>query len=1040
MDVPSVLAVVVVRDGAAWIRRTLSSLARQAHGRFGVLAVDNASTDDSAQILEQVLGPRRVVRLSHDHGFPGAIRKVLEMPVASEADFLLLLHDDTALDPDAVSRLVEAAGRVDGTGVVGPKVLDWDRPEVLREVGFAADRLGYQHTPLEEGEIDQGQYDAPREVLFVSSAAMLVSREAWSRVGPPDERLGPSHADLEFCWRVRLAGFRVLVEPRAVAFHRRVGMRRERPRPHGVHERYHADRTALAALLTNERIFTLLWVLPLFAVLGITRLFASLLARRFDLAGEALAAWGWNLVHLPGTIKRRARSQAIRKVRDHEITRFMTPAGSRIEGWLLRGSALLTGNRAAAVEEGEEPEVAPLSQRAVSLLVAHPVAVAMVLGIPLILLSFRGVLFVPGIEGGAFPTLPDGAGSFFHEFFTPWRTTSFGGDSSASPALLVLGTGSFLTFGNPELLGRLLVALTPLLAGISCDMAMRRMGLTPLAAVAAAAAYALSALTLWTASEGRIGEAALLIAVPWLWGRFLVAFREEGPSGYTRWIAGTAMGLAAGLSFFPGLWIPAALLLLPMVLVPDRGGRRLRGLGLVLAASVGAGVLVFPFVLSLVKAGGAGFIEPGTADFASLVRLSPGPAPGNGLPSLFLPVAALVSFGLVEGASTRAAGRALAVTVVAIPMAWLAAAGYLPVPAEVPTAYLVAAAFSMATLVGTAAGGLVASTRRTAFGASQMAAAALGVILVLGLVAQALGMIPGNWGVGERRISPAWAVVSTDPQVPFRVLWLGRDEGEPFPPPAGDPDGVVAAGGVTLAYGVTGSAGRSVLRLRLPADGPAFDSLENALSAVVSGRIRHGGAALAPFAIRYVVAEPDALDPVTTRRLSQQVDLDLIQREGGLLLYRSAAALPLAAILSGEEAAAASERTDLLAPTALRGVEPSPLRREGDGWAGTIAGPETGLALVTEEFDRGWEGAEGGVSMEPFAAFGWALGFRAGPGELTIRPDGLPWTAQLIALAIIWAAALWAVRRRPEEVAIRPPDAAARPASIPRQPSGVTSG
>jgi GT2 family glycosyltransferase len=1039
MEVPSVLAIVVVRDGAAWIRRTLSSLARQTHARFGVLAVDNASTDDSARILEQVLGPRRVVKLDSDLGFPGAIRKALELPVAAEADFLLLLHDDTALDPDAVTQLVEAAQRVGGTGVVSPKILDWDQPEVLREVGFAADRLGYQHSPLEDGEIDQGQYDAPREVLFVSSAAMLVSREAWMRTGPPDERLGPCHADLEFCWRARLAGFRVLVEPRAVAFHRSAGMRRERPRPHGVHERYHADRTALASLLTNERIVTLLWVLPLFAVLGIGKLFANLLARRFDLAGEALAAWGWNVVHLPGTIKRRARSQAIRTVRDHEITRFMTPAGSRVEGWLRQGSALLTGSRAAAVEEGEEPEVAPLGQRAVSLLVAHPVAVAMVLGIPLILLAFRGVLFVPSIQGGAFPALPDGPGSFFHEFFTPWRTTAFGGDSAASPALLVLGAGSLLTFGNPDLFGRLLVALTPLLAGVSCHMAMRRMGLSPLSAVAASAAYALCALTLWTASEGRIGEVALMIAVPWIWGRFLVAFRKGGPDSYSRWIVGTAMGLAAGVSFFPGLWIPAALMLLPLLVVPDEGGSRLRGLALVLAASVGAAILVFPFVWGLVQARGGGVLDPGVADFASLLRLSPGDAPGNGLPSLFLPAAALLSFGLVEGRSARAGGRALAVGVVAIPLAWLAATGYLPEATSVPTAYLAAGAFSMATLVGAAAVGLVPSARRVAFGARQVAVGALGVILVLGLLGQALGMIPGNWGVGERRIAPAWAVVSTDPESPFRVLWLGRAEGEPLPPPAGDPDGVVVAGGVELAYGVTGTAGRSALRLALPAEGPAFDSLETALGAVMTGRIRHGGSALAPFAIRYIVAAPEALEPQVVRRLTQQVDLDLIQSEGGLLLYRSAGALPVASILSGEEAAEAAERTDLLAPASIPPSEAEHLKRQGDGWIGSVADAGGGLALVTDEYDSAWKGTAAGTDLEPFAAFGWALGFRTGPGELGLRPEGLPWILQLIGLAILWAGALWVVRRRPEAVAASRTGAAARAPAIARPASRVSS-
>lgn len=1030
MEDPSVLAIVVVRDAAAWIRQTLSSLARQTHSRFGVLAVDNGSVDDSAQILEQVLGPRRVVKLERDHGFPGAIRKALELPAAADADYVLLLHDDTALDADAVKRLVEAARRVEGTGVVGPKVLEWNKPEVLREIGFAADRLGYPHTPLEEGEIDQGQYDAPREVLFVSSAAMLVSREAWMRAGGPDERMGPCHADMEFCWRMRLGGFRVLVEPRAVAFHRMSGMRRERPRPHGVHERYHADRTALAALLTNERIVTLLWVLPFFAVLGLGRLIGNLLARRFDLAGEALAAWGWNLVHLPGTIRRRARAQAIRRVRDHEITRFMTPAGSRVEGWLRQGSALLTGSRSAAVEEGEEPEVAPLGKRVVSILVAHPVAVAMALGIPLLLLAFRGVLFVPGIEGAAYPRLPDGPGAFFQEFLSPWRTTAFGGDHSASPGLLVMGVGSLLTFGNPELFGRLVVALTPLLAGTACHLALRRLGLSPLAAVAASAAYALSALTLWTASEGRIGGTVLMIAVPWLWGRFLVAFGRNGPPSLSRWIVGTAMGLAAAASFFPAIWIPAVLLAIPMILSPDAGGSRLRGLSLVVAGGAGAAILVFPFVWALIEAGGAGFIEPGRADFVSLLRLSPGNAPGSGLPSLFLPVAALVSFGLVEGSSSRAAGRALAVSVAVIPLAWLAAGGYLPAFASSPVAFLAAGAFSMATLIGAAAGGLVPSARRAAFGARQLAVAALGIFLVLGLLAQAVGMIPGRWGVGERRIAPAWAVVSTDPEVPFRVLWLGRDDGRPFPPPAGDPDGVVAAGGTRLAYGVTGSAGRSALRLALPAEGPAFRSLEVALAGVLSGRIRHGGAALAPFAIRYVVAAPGALDPLTGSRLAEQVDLDLVQDEGGLLLYRSAVTLPLSGILSGAEAAAAAERTDLLAPTSLSGIEISPLERDGDGWRGAVSGTEPGVALVTDEFDPGWKGSEAGADLLPFPAFGWALGFQAGPGELSLRPDGMPWTLQLIALAVLWAGALWVVRKRPSEAVARASEATRRTSRV----------
>jgi hypothetical protein len=217
--------------------------------------------------------------------------------------------------------------------------------------------------------------------------------------------------------------------------------------------------------------------------------------------------------------------------------------------------------------------------------------------------------------------------------------------------------------------------------------------------------------------------------------------------------------------------------------------------------------------------------------------------------------------------------------------------------------------------------------------------------------------------------------------------------------------------------------------MALPAEGPAFESLERALAAVLSGRVRHGGAALAPFAIRYVVAAPDALDPLAAARLGQQVDMDLIQREGGLLLYRSAVALPQTAILAGEDAAAAVERTDLLARTALPGVGVAPLEREGSGWQGTTTG--AGVALVTDEFDAGWTGSEAGTDVQPFPAFGWALGFPAASGRLSLRPDGLPWTLQLITLGILWAGALWVVRRRPSEAVSRASEVSRRGTGLP---------
>ena len=150
-------------------------------------------------------------------GFARSVRAALERPVAGHADFILLVDPRAALDRDAVARLVEAAVGigVEDVGIVGAKVVDRERPRSLRDIGRSADRFGHPSSPLQPGEIDQGQFDRVLEVLCVSTAAMLIARDAWEGTELFDERLDPAHAELDLCWRTRVAGYRVLMTPLA---------------------------------------------------------------------------------------------------------------------------------------------------------------------------------------------------------------------------------------------------------------------------------------------------------------------------------------------------------------------------------------------------------------------------------------------------------------------------------------------------------------------------------------------------------------------------------------------------------------------------------------------------------------------------------------------------------------------------------------------------------------------------------------------------------------------------------------------------------
>lgn len=974
-----------------------------------MIGVDNASSDGSAEMLERVLGARRVLRLEDDRGFAGAVRSALDVPAAGQADYVLLLHDDVALEPDAVERLVEAAQKVPAVGIVGPKVLDWDGSGVLQEVGFSADRFGYPHSPLEEGELDQGQYDAPREVLFVSSAAMLVSRAAWSRVGLPDPRLTPADGDLDYCWRTRLSGFRVMVTPAAVVHHRSAGALGERSEAPPVGRRYRIERASLAALLINDRLLTLLWILPLYAVQGLGRLVLYLVSRRFDGAADVVRAWGWNLVHFPGTLRRRVRAQSLRSVPDREIARFMSPATARLTRWAQQASGLVLGRRTGWVEEGDELEAPPLPRRVASVIAAHPVAVASIAATVFTLVAFRGVLFVPHIEGGALPVFPPEAADFFGALASPWRTTGFGGIEAPSPAMAPLGVASFLSLGDPDLLARLMVALTPVAAGLSCHVALRRLGAAAGPAVVGAVSYALSALTLWVASEGRISAAVLLASLPWLSARLVGAF--GGPGRGLRWIVGTGMVLGLAVSFFPAIRLALGLVLVSLILLPERGGSRIRGTLLSVAAAAVAAALVFPLVLLLAESGGGqGAGGPAAPDMASLLRVSAGQAPGAGPAAFFLPVAGLMGFVLAEGASRRAAWRSLLVAAAAIPLAWLAAAGWLPEPVSSPVAFLAAAAMSLAFLVALGVGSLGPALRRAAFGLPQGLGALMVGVVAIGAMVQVLQSLLGTWGVGEERLPPAWPVVtSTEAGAPFRVLWLGAEDGRPFPAPGGDPQAVVTTeDGVPVAYGVTGRRGRSILATALPASGRPYERLKTVLTEVLSGRIRHGGALLAPFGIRFVIFGEGRLPKAAVSGLAAQVDLDLVQRAGGLSLYRNAMLYPKAAAFPGQAALAAARATSLLAPLSLDPAGATPLRRHGTArWSGS-APEDPSLVVVTDRLDPRWR-AEGGA---PFPAFGWAIGFPSdgGPVEAALEGDARR-PIELAVLGALWLLAVWVVRR-----------------------------
>ena len=1015
---PSVLVVLVVKDAEPWLRDCLRSLGRQSHPRLGVVAVDNGSTDGSAELLARALGEDRVISLPGNPGLPSAVQAALRLEAAGRADYLLILHDDTALEPDAVTRLVEAAERIDGVGVVGPKVVDWDDPRILRDVGSSTDQFGYPYSPLEEDELDQGQYDRVREVLFVSSAAMLVSRAAVQRAGPPDERFAFSHEDLDFCWRVRLTGHRVLMSPAAVVRHRAASLRGERGPGHASRARYQVERATLAAMLKNLGLLSLLWVFPLYVFQGLAKVILWTLSRRFEDVWQLISAWGWNLVHLPGTFRRRLRAQSVRRVPDRAVRRYMAPLTLRVRRALEAAQGLFGRGYVEAeeaerpLEEQEELELPSVGARAASLARAHPAATAWLLFAVVAAFAYRHLVGPGPLEGGALPTFPAAPIDFFRELGSGFRTTVLGGTDAASPALAILGAISTALFSSTELALKALLILLPPLAGLTFYRAVvRQTGLRG-PAVAGAACYGLSAVLLWAFSDGRIAVLVALAVLPPLAFRLQGAFGRGRPRPL-RLAVEAGMILAVGAAFFPGVVLAFAVAVAGHVLFPDDEGNRLRGAGYAALAAVAAGALLFPFAIGIAGGRGAALgSTAGVADFSSLVRLAPDGGPGSWSVSWFLPAAALLGFTLLEQTARRAGLRYLFIAIVSLFMAWLSAAGYLPGPFSNPAAYLVAAALAYCTLI---AFGLSAVTgiEGRAFGYRHLAAVVVGTLVAGGLALQALLAVGGSWAIDRNNLPPAWTLVDrSSPAQKFRVLWIGRRSGLPFPAPGGDAIGTVTSGGTTLRFGITDRRGVSALDTGRGEAGPGYRYLERVLAEILSGDTSHAGALLGPLGVRFVVAGPGDLPEAAVARLDRQLDLDAVPSVG-LTIYHNARDLPEAFATSQEEYARAASSGALADIAALPPPSGSSLHPVPGGFAGTAPSGKVSL-ILGDQFSSSWQASFGAARVAGVdRAFGWGVG-ASGTGGGTVS---LEWrnqwvrTAELTVLGLLWLVALWLTRK-----------------------------
>ena len=314
-----VSVVLVTWNSAPYLRRCLEGIARQTYPDVELIAVDNASADDSVALVS----PHAIhlIRNETNRGFSAAVNQGLAV---ATGEFVLLVNPDCFLQPDYAERLVESFE--DGVGsatglLIRARGYDIEPTGEIDSMGIRMTRTG-RHLDLHQGAPANRQPPTANrfEVFGVSGAAAMFRRAFLddARIDGEvlDEDFFAYREDADLAWRGRLLGWRAMCEPRAIAYHvRRVTPEARRALPPDVN--MHSVKNRFLLRLKNQGSYLALRNAPFELVRDLVVIFAVITIER-----TSLAAFSWLWRNRSRVLARRRAIQSRRKVSDRELAKW----------------------------------------------------------------------------------------------------------------------------------------------------------------------------------------------------------------------------------------------------------------------------------------------------------------------------------------------------------------------------------------------------------------------------------------------------------------------------------------------------------------------------------------------------------------------------------------------------------------------------------------------------------------------------------------------------------------------------------------------
>lgn len=258
--------VILSYNGRKWHELFLPLIVAEAHTGYEVIVVDNASTDDTLNYVQENFPSVKTLQIAINRGFANGYYEALNQ---IQAKYYVLLSADFEVTQGWFPPLINAMQRYTGLAACQPKVRYWREREYFEYAGAGGgfmDKWGYlfcRGRIFNDLEKDEGQYNDDIEVFWASGGCFMVKADLYHKMGGLDPDLYAHMEEVDLCWRLKNAGYKIGYIGQSTVYH--VG---GSVISYGSPQKlYYNFRNSLILLLKNERAVKLLWLFPLRLVL-----------------------------------------------------------------------------------------------------------------------------------------------------------------------------------------------------------------------------------------------------------------------------------------------------------------------------------------------------------------------------------------------------------------------------------------------------------------------------------------------------------------------------------------------------------------------------------------------------------------------------------------------------------------------------------------------------------------------------------------------------------------------------------------------------